>query len=204
MASTTVDPQAEAAPAPSGKRAAPRRARPAGGPEPSAGALEAPEAACEAAPAGEGQGGDAECGARKAENPVQAALDALSERLRGCSAAMKECEGLLKDVWKVAKKHCKRRSISGRASNLTQPQQLSADLSAFVGEPPGALMTRGAVTKAVNEYAVSNGLKLPGNGRIIKVDARLAALMGKGVGDEVAIINVQSHLKHHYSKPEAA
>ena len=45
-----------------------------------------------------------------------------------------------------------------------------------------------------------------GNGRIIKLDDRLAKLLGKTNGFEIPIINVQTHLRDHYVKvtPPAA
>ena len=61
-------------------------------------------------------------------------------------------------------------------------------------------MTRGSATKAINEYAVREGLKLFNNGRIIKLDDKLAALLGKARDTKIPIINVQFHLREHYVK----
>ena len=60
------------------------------------------------------------------------------------------------------------------------------------------------VTKAINKYAIDNGIKHPGNGRVIVLDTKLAGLLGMKEKEQVEIINVQSHLRNHYIKPEPA
>lgn len=134
------------------------------------------------------------------ENPIHAIIDSVSERIKSCMAQLKETDALLKQLTKDTKKLCKKRAPSGKPSNLTQPLGISKELSEFLAVAPETTITRSAVTKAINEYAVANGLKLPGNGRIIKLDDRLAALLSKSNGFEIPIINVQTHLREHYVK----
>jgi chromatin remodeling complex protein RSC6 len=155
------------------------------------------------------QGGVAQGGAEPAaedvskapaEHPVQLTIDAISDRVKSCMAYLKETDGLIRNLVKDTKKLCKKRGGSGKPSNLTQPLGISSDLADFIGVGRESQMTRGSVTKAINEYAVREGLKLPDNGRIIKLDDKLAALLGKARDTEIPIINVQSHLRDHYVK----
>ena len=154
----------------------------------------APDAAPDAAPA---QPPAAE---KPAENPIHAVIDSISERIKSCMAQLKETDAMLKQLTKDTKKLCKKRAPSGKPSNLTLPLGISKELAEFLAVAPETTITRSAVTKAINEYAVASGLKLPGNGRIIKLDDRLAALLGKSNGFEIPIINVQTHLRDHYVK----
>ena len=137
---------------------------------------------------------------KTSENPVHAVIDSISERIKTCMAQLKETDAMLKQLTKDTKKLCKKRTPSGKPSNLTLPLGISKDLADFLAVPAETTITRSAVTKAINEYAVAQGLKLPGNGRIIKLDDRLAALLGKSNGFEIPIINVQTHLRDHYVK----
>ena len=136
--------------------------------------------------------------AERQAHPVQLAVEAISERVKDCMAQLKETDAMLRSLTKDVKKLCKKRASSGKPGNFTQPLPISEELAETIGADKDARMTRGAVTKAINEYAVAAGLKLPNNGRIIKLDDKLARLFGKSVGDEIPIINVQSHLKEHY------
>jgi chromatin remodeling complex protein RSC6 len=137
---------------------------------------------------------------KPAENPIHAVIDSISERIKSCMAQLKETDAMLKQLTKDTKKLCKKRAPSGKPSNLTLPLGISKELADFLAVAPETTITRSAVTKAINEYAVASGLKLPGNGRIIKLDDRLAALLGKSNGFEIPIINVQTHLRDHYVK----
>lgn len=137
---------------------------------------------------------------KQIENPIHVIIEGVSERIKSCMAQLKETEGMLKQLTKDTKKLCKKRAPSGKPSNLTQPLGISKELAEFLGVPPETTITRSAVTKAINEYAVASGLKLPGNGRIIKLDDRLASLLSKANGFEIPIINVQTHLREHYVK----
>lgn len=148
-----------------------------------------------------GQAGGQEKATDKAvENPIHVAIDGISERIKYCMLQLKETDAMLKQLTKDTKRLCKKRAPSGKPSNLTQPLGISKELSDFLAVAPETTITRSAVTKAINEYAVANGLKLPGNGRIIKLDDKLASLLSKSNGFEIPIINVQTHLRDHYVK----
>jgi hypothetical protein len=167
-------------------------------------AAAAAAAAAEQSGGAQGAAGEDGAGSKAvAEHPVQLTIDAIAERVKSCIASLKETDTLMRGLIKDTKKLCKKRGGSGKPSNLTQPLGISSDLADFIGVDRDSQMTRGSVTKAINEYAVREGLKLPDNGRIIKLDDKLAALLGKARDTEIPIINVQSHLRDHYVKNAA-
>ena len=137
-----------------------------------------------------------------AMHPVQLTIEAISERVKTCMVQLKETDAMMRTLMKDTKKLCKKRASNGKPSNLTQPLGISVELAEFIGVDSESQMTRGAVTKAINEYAVREGLKLPNNGRIIKLDDKLAVLLGKEKDSEIPIINVQTHLREHYRKSD--
>lgn len=140
-------------------------------------------------------------------HPAMAIFEQMVENHRIIAEATKSNEALIKAMRKEMKKVCKRRrKASGAPSNLMKPIALSDDLCDFLGRDRGSRLTRGQVTSLVNAYATDKSLKKEGNGRIIVLDAPLAALLGLAAGDEVQIFRVPTHLKtqNHYVKEELA
>lgn len=134
-------------------------------------------------------------------HPVMEKFEQLVEAHRAIADQAKSMEATLKTLRKDMKKLCKkRRKPSGTPSNLMKPIPLSDELCEFLGQPRGSKLTRGQVTSMVNEYAKTNNLKKPDNGRIILIDQPLATLLGLTSGAEVQIFKVPTHLKdrNHY------
>jgi chromatin remodeling complex protein RSC6 len=136
----------------------------------------------------------------KEVHPLFTSITAALEQLHGVITALKVLETSLKLVAKDAKKLPKRRRGVDRPSNLTKPLKITEDLAKFLEVDPATEMTRGQVTQAINNYAKKNSLKSETNGRIIKLNDDLAKILKLATGDEIQIINVQSHLKDHYVK----
>ena len=211
MTSSSETAPAPAAPRASRNRAAkgvPEQPPPADEAAPGAGAGGAADVADDVADAAPAEtvpspsGADAApvAGGAPAPHPVQLTIDAIADRVKTCMSQLKETDALMRSLMRDAKKLCKKRGSNGKPSNLTQPLGISSELADFIGVDRDAQMTRGSVTKAINEYAVREGLKLPDNGRIIRLDDKLASLLGKDRDTEIPIINVQSHLREHYVK----
>lgn len=82
-------------------------------------------------------------------------------------------------------------------SIFERPTQVTAELLSFLGRPAGTLMSRSEVTKAVNEYVKSHGLK---NKHDIKPDAPLRKLLAIADGEPLTYFNLQRYLNRHYVK----
>ena len=85
-------------------------------------------------------------------------------------------------------------------NGFNKPQVLSEALRKFLGLGPDEMMSRSAVTKAVNAYATEKGLK---EGKNITMDAALKALLQVPEDTQVTILNLQKYLNQHYVKPTA-
>ena len=136
-------------------------------------------------------------------HPAAAKFAAIGEKLSELEGLAKAATALHRQLGKDMKKLCKKRRKSpGTPSNLMKPVALSPELCKFMGQPAGSSMTRGQVTKLINDYANGKSLKKPGNGRVIILDAPLASLLGLSKGNEVKHFSVQTHLKarNHYLK----
>lgn len=151
-------------------------------------------------PTSEAAGGDVS--SENTENPTMLAFEELHANMKTFLDSAKtmetEMRGLKKQLKKALKK---RRRTSGTPSNLMKPVKLGDALCKFLGKDKGTEMTRGAVTSAVNKYAIEAGIKKEGNGRIIVVNKPLGKLLGLGEGEEVQIFHVQTYLKkmNHYT-----
>jgi upstream activation factor subunit UAF30 len=89
-----------------------------------------------------------------------------------------------------------------RAANngFNRKQDITPELRAFLGIPEGELVSRSEVTKFVNTYITTNGLKHPENGRQIVLDEKLKALLSPEEGVVVTYLNLQKFLSPHYVK----
>jgi upstream activation factor subunit UAF30 len=85
-------------------------------------------------------------------------------------------------------------------NGFNKPQVLSEALRKFLSLGPDEMLSRSAVTKAVNAYATEKGLK---NGKNITMDAALKALLQVPEDTQVTILNLQKYLNQHYVKQEA-
>ena len=86
-------------------------------------------------------------------------------------------------------------------NGFNRPMKISADLKEFLGIEEDT-MSRSAVTRKINEYVKTNGLKHPDNGRILILDEKLTKLLKPPEGVQVTYLNVQKYLSPHYTKIE--
>lgn len=115
----------------------------------------------------------------------------------------KELKALRKDVRKI-RQHIEDPSgekAAARAQNngFNKPQQVTEALHKFLSLPTGELISRSAVTKAVNAYVTEKALKA---GQNISLDETLKALLNVPEGTQVTFLNIQKYLNQHYIKPE--
>jgi len=89
-----------------------------------------------------------------------------------------------------------------RASNngFNRQQKVDDELRAFLGLAPEQLISRSEVTKKINEYISSKGLKHPENGRQIVLDDALRKLLNPPADVVVTFLNLQRYLSPHYVK----
>lgn len=87
-------------------------------------------------------------------------------------------------------------------NGFNRPMVLSADLKEFLGLGPDDMLSRSAVTRRINEYVKTNGLKHPDNGRILILDEKLTKLLKPPEGTQVTYLNVQKYLSPHYTKAD--
>lgn len=89
-----------------------------------------------------------------------------------------------------------------RASNngFNRQQNVDDELRAFLGLAPEQLISRSEVTKKINEYISTKGLKHPENGRQIVLDDALRKLLNPPADVVVTFLNLQRYLSPHYVK----
>jgi upstream activation factor subunit UAF30 len=89
-----------------------------------------------------------------------------------------------------------------RASNngFNRQQKVDDELRQFLGLEPEQLISRSEVTKKINEYISSKGLKHPENGRQIVLDEALRNLLKPPADVVVTFLNLQKYLSPHYIK----
>ena len=89
-----------------------------------------------------------------------------------------------------------------RAANngFNRKQEITPALRSFLGLHEGDIVSRSEVTKFVNTYITTNGLKHPENGRQIVLDDKLKVLLAPPDGVVVTYLNLQKYLSPHYVK----
>jgi chromatin remodeling complex protein RSC6 len=89
-----------------------------------------------------------------------------------------------------------------RASNngFNRPLEISDKLRTFLGLADGETISRSDVTRRINAYVTTNGLKHPENGRVIILDEKLTTLLEPPTGLQITFLNIQKYLSPHYAK----
>jgi len=89
-----------------------------------------------------------------------------------------------------------------RAENngFNRKQKISDTLRSFLGLENEELVSRSAVTRAINKYITEKGLKHPENGRVIMLDDTLRNLLQPPEDIQVTFLNLQKYLSPHYTK----
>jgi chromatin remodeling complex protein RSC6 len=108
----------------------------------------------------------------------------------------------LKIVEKIQNK--KKRKGTRAPSGFVKPSPISEELSTFLDKAPGTEMARTDVTREINKYIRGKELQDKENGRIIKADAPLKALLK--LDDDVVLtyFNLQKYMSPHFPKQPSA
>ena len=116
-------------------------------------------------------------------------------------ASVKSIEKKVAKLTKMMEKSQKKRKTSqNKMSGFEKPTAISDELAKFVGQPPGTMLARTAVSKMIHEYVKTNNLQNPANRRIINPDAKLKKLLNTKATDELSYFNLQKYLKVHFKK----
>ena len=117
----------------------------------------------------------------------------------------KRTERELKAAQKANTKR-KRKSGNRAPSGFVKPTLISDQLADFLGKAHGSELARTEVTREINQYIRANSLQDKDNGRIIKPDAKLKALLGVKDSEELTYFNLQKFMSPHFQKtvPAAA
>ena len=120
-------------------------------------------------------------------------------------ALQKRTERELKAAQKANTKR-KRKSGNRAPSGFVKPTLISDQLADFLGKAHGSELARTEVTREINQYIRANSLQDKDNGRIIKPDAKLKALLGVKDSEELTYFNLQKFMSPHFQKavPAAA
>jgi hypothetical protein len=78
---------------------------------------------------------------------------------------------------------------------LVAPTLISDELAIFLDKPPGTVISRETVSRAINTYIRVNGLE---DGHKINPDENLRNLLRLNVGTELTYFNIAKYMKHHY------
>lgn len=136
---------------------------------------------------------------------------ALLETLQKFQNEMKDViavvKGLQKEHAKLVKtqsKKTKRTTTEGGAkrqpSGFAKPTLLSDQLCDFLGVSKGSSLARTEVTRIINEYIKKNSLQDAADKRKIVPDAKLKSILKIEDGVVLSYFNLQSSLKHHFTK----
>ena len=114
-------------------------------------------------------------------------------------ALQKRTERELKAAQKANTKR-KRKSGNRAPSGFVKPTLISDQLADFLGKAHGSELARTEVTREINQYIRANSLQDKDNGRIIKPDAKLKALLGVKDSEELTYFNLQKFMSPHFQK----
>ena len=92
-----------------------------------------------------------------------------------------------------------------RPSGFAKPSLLSEEMCEFLNKPPGSLIARTDVTRAITQYVKDNQLFDQMDKRTICPDAKLSKLLALPEGGDavkITYFNLQSFIKHHFRKGE--
>ena len=89
-----------------------------------------------------------------------------------------------------------------RAANngFNRTLEISPKLRTFLKLSDEEAVSRSEVTRRINQYITSAGLKHPDNGRMIILDDELRDLLQPPEGVQVTFLNIQKYLSPHYVK----
>jgi hypothetical protein len=134
-----------------------------------------------------------------------AKFDALLKSIPKLKSELKTLEKHVAKQGKVVEKfqNKKKRKGTRAPSGFVKPSPISDELAKFLGKPIGTEMARTDVTKEINMYIREKALQDPDNGRIIRADAALSALLKLGDEEpsvELTYFNLQRYMSPHFPK----
>jgi chromatin remodeling complex protein RSC6 len=118
---------------------------------------------------------------------VQSEFKALAKLIRKLRTAQQDPDG---------------EKAKTRATNngFNRPMSVSDKLRLFLGLGDDEQISRSEVTRRINTYVTTNGLKHPENGRVIILDEKLSDLLNPPTGLQITFLNIQKYLSPHYIK----
>lgn len=106
---------------------------------------------------------------------------------------------LFREAQRYYKKVHKKRSMNMKGFN--EPMAASDELCAFMGKPPGLVISRIDFTRFLMNYLKENNLKQADNRQIILPDEKLWRLLGEEArGQVLKHFSVQKYLKSHFTR----
>lgn len=113
----------------------------------------------------------------------------------------KELKALRKDVRKI-RQHIEdptgeKQAARAQNNGFNKPLGVSDKLRAFLKLGPEDKISRSQVTRRVNEYVETKGLK---SGQNISLDETLKDLLQVPEGVQVTFLNIQKYINPHYTK----
>lgn len=147
----------------------------------------------------------------KAETLIKEVDDRFDNLLENLKLQMKTSKTIIQDIKSIQGKVHKtnkclrkekrnKRDQKSKPSGFNKPIKVSVELCQFLEIKEEELIARTTVTKLVHQYIKGQNLKSPEDGRIIKPDEKLGALLKLKEGDELTFFNLQKYLNIHFKK----
>jgi chromatin remodeling complex protein RSC6 len=80
------------------------------------------------------------------------------------------------------------------------PSYITKSLAEFLNIPYGEKVPRNDVTRMINEYITSNGLRDEKDKRVIRPNEALQKIFNSLDTDNITYFNLQTYIKHHFIK----
>lgn len=145
-------------------------------------------------------------------NVYQSKLNAYFERVSAVNKELKELVSqgrtLEKEFQQIMKAMSKKskyvKSNDDRPlSGFAMPSLLSDELYEFLQLEKGIKVPRKDVTRKINDYIKTNGLRDENDKRKIKPNSELHKIFRSSDKDNITYFNLQTYMKHHFIKDTA-
>ena len=117
-------------------------------------------------------------------------------------------KGLEKDFNSIQKLMAKKSKTRGserrHPSGFAVASILSEEMYNFLNISKGEKVPRKDVTRMMNDYITKNNLRDPSDKRIIVPNDALHKIFNSTCDDKITYFNLQSYIKHHFIKEQAA
>ena len=151
----------------------------------------------------------------EANNPVNVYMKRLNQYVSSIATMNKELKelvtvgkGLEKDFNNIVKLMAKKsKTKSGERrhpSGFAVASILSDEMYQFLNISKGEKVPRKDVTRMMNDYITKNSLRDPSDKRIIIPNEDLHRIFKSTTEDKITYFNLQSYIKHHFIKEQAA